>query len=422
VRLRALAAAAGVVLVLAPPAAATTYSGTITFTGDDPSGATLSLHGAAATVALGPGHVSHAVVAVSRLLGSLRFAMPGRPKPLVFRLRAKGRRLVGTAQQGTAKATVSLRRGRTSADTRLGFFTGPSGPFEVMRTLREGFNERVAIDLRTGVFGAPRRGKRLPIRQEEVRFQSGKTTLAGTLTLPAGQGPFPAAVYVSGSGPTLREEAQYLGGYLVSQGVALLAYDKRGNGQSHGVYPGSLASPEAISIYADDALAAARFLAAQPDIDKTHVGLFGLSQGGWIIPLAAARATEAISWALIQGGPTVTQGESDYYGGIAGTWTGPLTEAEAQARANGPSGFDPMPSIRKLAIPMLWLYGSDDRAEPPDTSVSLLRQLLAESTRDFEIHLYSGAPHPLFSQAGFPSGMFGDVSGWLLAHRLTPGP
>jgi hypothetical protein len=70
---------------------------------------------------------------------------------------------------------------------------------------------------------------------------------------------------------------------------------------------------------------------------------------------------------------------------------------------------------------MLWLYGSEDRAQPPNTSISLLRQLLVESTRDFEIHLYAGAPHPLFSEAGFPPGMFGDVSRWLLTHRLTPG-
>jgi dienelactone hydrolase len=305
-----------------------------------------------------------------------------------------------------------------SSDAKLGFFTGSSGPFQVMRTTREGFGTPVAVDLQSGAFGAVRAGQRLDVRQYEVRFWSHGVQLAGTLTLPAGPGPFPAAAYVSGSGETLREEAQFLGGYLVGRGVAVLGYDKRGIGQSRGVFPGIIASEEALSIYADDAVAATRFLAAQAEIDKRRVGFYGLSQGGWIMPLAASRAPATVSWALVQGGPTVTQGESDYYGSIAGFWTGPLTEAEAQARANGPSGFDPMPFIRQLTIPMLWLYGRDDRSVPPDTSSSLLRGLLAESPRDFTIHLYDGAPHPLFSRSGFPTGMFADVGAWLDGHRL----
>jgi dienelactone hydrolase len=415
---RGIAAAALAALALAAPASATTYAGAITFTRAEPSGITLTLRGGRAAVALGPGHAAHTVVSVRRRAKRLTFTMPGRPGPLAFTLRVQGRRLVGTARQGRAGAVVSLRRGRASSDAKLGFFTGATGPFQVMRTTRNGFGKPISIDLQTGVFGKSKPGQRLAVRQEEVRFRSGGVQLAGTLTLPMGAGPFPAAAYVSGSGETLREEAQYLGGYLVSRGVAVLGYDKRGIGQSRGAFPGVLASEEALSIYADDAAAAARFLAAQPEVDKARVGFYGLSQGGWIIPLAAARSPTRISWALVQGGPTVTQGESDYYGSIAGSWAGPLTEAEAQARANGPSGFDPMPFIRQLSIPMLWLYGSDDRSVPPNTSISLLRGLMSESPRDFTIHLYGGAPHPLFSPSGFPAGMFADAGQWLRGHGL----
>jgi alpha-beta hydrolase superfamily lysophospholipase len=405
-------------LVVAPAAAAASYSGTITFTRAEPSGLTLTLSRTSATVALGPGHVSHAVVSAKRRGNRVSFALPGRPSALMFALRLRGRGLAGTARQGTARAKVSLRRGRLTSDARLGFFTGASGPFQVLRTIREGFGNPVALDLRTGVFTRPTAGQRLAVRQEEVRFSSGRIQLAGTLTLPLGTGPFAAAAYVSGSGETLREEEQFLGGYLASRGIAVLGYDKRGVGQSGGRFPGTLASPEAISTYATDAEAAARFLAAQPEVDPKRVGLFGLSQGGWITPVAASRAPTIVSWTLIQGGPTVTQGESDYYGGIASSWTGPLADAEAEARAH-PGGFDPVPFIRPLRIPMLWLYGSDDRAVPPDTSISILRGLISESPRDFTIHLYPGAPHPLFSRAGFPAGMFTDVGTWLRGHGLS---
>lgn len=406
-------------LALAAPAAATTYAGAIHFTRTDPSGISLTLTRGKAIVALGPGHAAHTVVAAKRRGKRLRFTLPGRPSPLAFALRFRGRNLVGTARQGRAGATVSLRRGRLTSDAKLGLFTGATGAFQVLRTTREGFGRPISVDLQSGAFGTPRAGRRLAVRQVEVRFRSGGTQLAGTLTLPPGPGPFPAAAYVSGSGETLREEAQFLGGYLASRGIAVLGYDKRGVGQSRGTFPGALASEEALSIYANDAVAAAQFLAAQPEVDTSKVGFFGLSQGGWIIPLAASRAFATISWALLQGAPTVTQGESDYYGGIAGTWTGPLTEAEAQARANGPSGFDPVPFIRQLKLPMLWLYGSDDRAEPPHTSISILHGLMSEVPRDFTIHLYGGAPHPLFSRAGFAPGMFADVGAWLGARGLT---
>src|SRR5262249_23317569 len=191
---------------------------------------------------------------------------------------------------------------------------------EVARFTRFGFSTKpLAIDLATGAFGpAPAQaGQRLDVRQYEVRFPNGKTTLAGTLTVPPGPGPHPAAVYVSGSGNTLREESHWLDGLFVSHGIAVLAYDKRGVGQSGGVYPGALASETTIGTLAGDAAAAARFLAAQAGIDRARVGFYGISQGGWIIPQAIVRANGAASWAVIESGPTVTQGESDTFASFA---------------------------------------------------------------------------------------------------------
>jgi dienelactone hydrolase len=389
----------------APLAGSSWYSGTIRFRGAEPSNVTLTLGRASVTVTLGPAHVAHAEVPLKRSGNTIRFSAPGLPRPIAFRLTAKGAKLSGTATQGAASATVSLTRGRTSVDTKLGYFASPD--VEVTRFTRRGFSTRpFAIDFATGAFVPPpaQAGTRLDVHQYDVRFPSGKTTLAGTLTVPPGAGPHPAAVYVHGSGYTLREEAHWL-----------LAYDKRGVGQSGGTYMGETATETALGILAGDAAAAARFVAAQPGIDRRRVGFYGLSQGGWIVPQAAVRASDVVSWALIESGPTVTQGESDTFANLAASL--PIAEAERAAHEQGPSGYDPAPWIRRLAIPVLWLYAGQDRAQPTGSSMQTLRGLSAG--HDFEAVLFRNAPHPLFDQSGFPPDLFPTAADWLGRHGLT---
>jgi uncharacterized protein len=401
--------------ILVASAVTGTYTGTVTFRAAEPSNVTVALAQRTATVTLGPGHVARARVAVTRSRGTIRFTAPGLPVNLRFAVKKKGARLVGAATQGAAKATVTLHKGG-GLDTRLGYFASPD--VEVARFTRHGYSAApFAVDLATGAFGAASSspGVRLDVRQFDVRFRSGKATLAGTLTIPPGAGPHPGVVYVSGSGDTLREEAQWLQGLFVSRGIAVLAYDKRGIGQSGGTYTGSLASDDTINTLAGDAAAAARFLAAQKGLDAKRVGFYGLSQGGWIIPQAAVRANGAVSWAVVESGPTVTQGESDNFASLAATL--PIAEAERQARTQGPSGYDPQPWIRKLDIPVLWLYGGRDRAQPAGTSMQLLKTLSAG--HDFTTVLFPTAPHPLFDQSGFPPELFPRVADWLRAHQLA---
>jgi dienelactone hydrolase len=401
--------------ILVASAVTGTYTGTVTFRGAEPSNVTVALAQRTATVTLGPGHVARARVTVTRSHGAIRFTAPGLPVNMRFSVKKKGARLVGAATQGAAKGTVTLQKGG-GLDTRLGYFVSPD--VEVARFTRHGYSTApFAVDLATGAFGAAptSRGVRLDVRQFDVRFRSGKATLAGTLTVPPGAGPHPGVVYVSGSGDTLREEAQWLQGLFVSRGIAVLAYDKRGIGQSGGTYTGSLASDDTIKTLAGDAAAAARFLAAQNGIDAKRVGLYGLSQGGWIIPQAAIRASGAVSWTVVESGPTVTQGESDNFASLAATLS--IAEAERKARADGPSGYDPQPWIRKLDIPVLWLYGGRDRAQPAGTSMQLLKTLSAG--HDFTTVLFPSAPHPLFDQSGFPPELFPRVADWLRAHQLA---
>ncbi|GAB3737738.1 alpha/beta hydrolase [Hymenobacter agri] len=124
----------------------------------------------------------------------------------------------------------------------------------------------------------------LPYQSADVTFRNEKAgiSLAGTYTMPADMGPFPAVVLLTGSGPEDRNETYQghqpfavLADYLTRQGIAVLRFDDRGVGQSGGTLKGTTSAD-----YATDAQAALVWLRAQPGIRKNQVGLIGHSQGG----------------------------------------------------------------------------------------------------------------------------------------------
>jgi pimeloyl-ACP methyl ester carboxylesterase len=136
-----------------------------------------------------------------------------------------------------------------------------------------------------------------------VSFASGSTRLAGTLLIPQGKGPHPALVLLHGSGPQDRNGTLPFARFLVRHGIAILASDKRGVGASQGDW--RKASFEAL---AEDALAGVAFLRSRRDMDRKRVGLFGVSQGGWIGPLAASRSRN-VALVVSVSGPGVTPAE-----------------------------------------------------------------------------------------------------------------
>ena len=103
-----------------------------------------------------------------------------------------------------------------------------------------------------------------PYQSEEVRFRSMDTLgLAGTLTIPAGEGPFPAVILITGSGPQDRDETiaghkpfWVIADYLTRQGIAVLRYDERGVGKSDGDF--SSATSYDFSVDAEAAMEAIR--------------------------------------------------------------------------------------------------------------------------------------------------------------------
>jgi fermentation-respiration switch protein FrsA (DUF1100 family) len=147
-----------------------------------------------------------------------------------------------------------------------------------------------------------------PYTAEDVTFRNDKfnITLAGTLTIPAGNGPFPAVIMITGSGAQNRNE-ELLGhkpfwviaDYLSRNGIAVLRYDDRGVGKSQGVY-----STATTADLATDADAAFTFLKSNSFIDPKRIGLAGHSEGGIIAPIVASGNKE-ISFIVSIAGPGV---------------------------------------------------------------------------------------------------------------------
>jgi pimeloyl-ACP methyl ester carboxylesterase len=134
----------------------------------------------------------------------------------------------------------------------------------------------------------PRRPQQPPApfsyKVEDVSFRNAQAQvqLAGTYTVPAGKGPFPAVALLTGSGPEDRNSTLFghqpfavLADYLTRRGVAVLRFDDRGVGKSGGTLAGTTSLD-----YAADARAALAWLRARPEVKKNKVGLVGHSQGG----------------------------------------------------------------------------------------------------------------------------------------------
>ncbi|MFB9386903.1 alpha/beta hydrolase family protein [Pseudonocardia petroleophila] len=148
----------------------------------------------------------------------------------------------------------------------------------------------------------------LPYRAVDISYPSGDLTLAGTLTLPEGPGPFAAVVLITGSGPQDRDESVaghrpflVLADALTRAGYAVLRTDDRGVGGSGGDY--SRATYEELTA---DVLAGAAHLASRPEIDPARIGLLGHSEGGSLAPLVAREAAGKVAFVVLMAGPAVS--------------------------------------------------------------------------------------------------------------------
>jgi pimeloyl-ACP methyl ester carboxylesterase len=165
-----------------------------------------------------------------------------------------------------------------------------------------------------------------PWIEEEVSFPYGPNELYGILTLPTGDGPYPAIVLVSGAahastrlrdGVSARLHTDHAR-KMALRGFAVLRYDPPGVGRSEGE-----SGIESLHMRAKEAVAALHYLQSRPDIRPDGVGLWGVSQGGWVIAMAAAAFPQDVAFLISVSGSGVSVAEQQVY------------SIEAQSRAAG---------------------------------------------------------------------------------------
>jgi len=240
------------------------------------------------------------------------------------------------------------------------------------------------------------------ITQQELRFDSAGSTLAGTLHRPAR--PVAAVVIVHGSGQERRMSE--LAARLARQGIAAFSYDKRGVGASGGVYAGpevgsNNIGADNLALLAADASAALTALSAALPAELP-LGLLGFSQAGWIIPLAAER-NPAARFMVLFSGPLATAREQlrfqFFTQGDPAFWE---THDEAEVREHirtAPDRYDfpdtdPRRPLARLAVPGLWLFGGRDVQIPVGLSIERLDELRAHG-RPYEHQRFPALGHDL---------------------------
>jgi uncharacterized protein len=265
----------------------------------------------------------------------------------------------------------------------------------VMKTLNP---LKVAVALCALLAGAPVVGAEP--RVEDVAFVSHGDTLSGSVVLPEGQPIHAALVFVHGSGKQTRNLD--LARRLAREGIATLVYDKRGAGKSGGHYEANQnVSEKNIALLADDAVAALTALSSHPSLKGIRAGFAGISQAGWIAPLAAEKTTLA-KFLVMWSGPVSKVSEEDIYSKYTADRDSPIAPSYDEAlRARKVKYIwpdflgkdtDSTTSLQKLAIPGLWLFSDNDGSIPVQLSIDRLRQLRQDG-HAFDYALFSGLGH-----------------------------
>lgn len=248
-------------------------------------------------------------------------------------------------------------------------------------------------------------------RYIEVYFRNElqEIDLAGMLFIPAGEGPFPAAVIIHGSGTSDRANRWYLtlSGYLQDNGIAVLLPDKRGSGKAGGDW--RTADFEAL---ATDTVAAVEFMRHQEHVPVSGTGIIGMSQGGWIAPIVA-RESGDVTFIVNMVGSAVTPKEQLLYEEdhnlrqlgflpgisylIALASTAHIRHVRAPQFYDRVGDYDPIPLWDSTEIPVLVLYGSDDTNVPSRESAARLESLGKDS---ITVIVYDGSGHALQDPPG----------------------
>jgi pimeloyl-ACP methyl ester carboxylesterase len=285
----------------------------------------------------------------------------------------------------------------------------------------------------------------------ELHATNGELALAGTLHLPDGE-PRATVLMVPGSGPSDRDNDVYFPAIragLLDRGIAAASFDKRGVGESTGDWRDTGPAEQAADVAAQLAC-----LRAQA-VDPTRLGLFGHSQGGWVV-LEVAAADPAVAFVVTNSGPGVTMALQERFateahmtaaGAPAEAVAGALATQDAlialvragadfetvQAAAgddgHGPGDdaelelvrrwldHDPRPALERLTCPLLAIFGEHDLVTPVEDSIAVFRAARSGGAGD-QIATLPGCDHRL--QSGEPPALHPaydtTLGDWILRH------
>jgi hypothetical protein len=276
------------------------------------------------------------------------------------------------------------------------------------------------------------KGKRIAFDVTETKFQGAGVTLAGRLVMPKGNSRVPIVVLIHGSEHDSARDFYPLQRQFPAEGIGAFVYDKRGTGASAGRYT------QDYLLLADDTIAAVREAKRLAGSRADRIGYQAGSQGGWVAPLAAK--IEPVDFIIVGFGLAVSPLDEDreaialdmtrhgydasvmakamevadataeivlsdfregydrldavraryadepWFKHVHGDITFALLNmSQAQLRERGPellphvpAQYDPMPVLRNLDVPQLWILGADDTDAPSAETLHRLRGLAAE--------------------------------------------
>jgi fermentation-respiration switch protein FrsA (DUF1100 family) len=274
--------------------------------------------------------------------------------------------------------------------------------------------------------------KPYPYHDEDVSYENKvqNVTLAATLTIPQGKGPFPAVVLITGSGPQDRDESLLghkpflvLSDYLTRHGIAVLRADDRGTAKSTGDFKTATTAD-----FATDTEAGIAYLKTRPEVDPHKIGLIGHSEGGVIAPMIAARNKDVAFIVMMAGtgvpGDEIIVAQSEAIAVASGKdpaeaaknaateremiklvetekdetvldkeltermkQSGDVPEAQIGLQIKQLTSpwfryfltYDPAIALRKVTCPVLAINGSLDKQVLPSQNLPAIRKALAES-------------------------------------------
>lgn len=279
--------------------------------------------------------------------------------------------------------------------------------------------------------------KPYPYREEEVTYDNKvqNVTIAATLTIPQGKGPFPAVVLITGSGAQDRDESLLghkpflvLSDYLTRHGIAVLRADDRGTGKSTGDFKTATSAD-----LSTDAEAGVAFLKTRAEVNAHKIGLIGHSEGGLIAPMIAARNKDVAFIVMMAGtgvpGDQILPAQSEAIEVAGGKnpeaaakdavkeramltlvetekdeaalekelrekMTGDVPDAQIGAAIKQLTSpwfryfltYDPATALRKVTCPVLAINGELDKQVLPNQNLPPIRKALEEArNKHFEI-------------------------------------